>query len=58
MLTLVKKLMIKILSLKLVSLLEYQNIKTFFAKGFVPNWSEEVFITKVKKYCGAVICYW
>ena len=59
MLTLVKKLMIKILSLKLVSLLEYQNIKTFFAKGFVPNWSEEVFvITKVEKYCGAVICYW
>ena len=48
MLTLVKKLM-----------LEYQNIKTFFAKGLVPNWSEEVFvITKVKKYCGAVICYW
>ena len=32
-LTLVKKLMIKILNLKLVILLEYQNIKTFFQKA-------------------------
>ena len=31
-LTLVKKLMIKILNLKLVILLEYQNIKTFLKK--------------------------
>ena len=48
-LTLVKKLMINILNLKLMILLEYQNIKPFFAKGYVPNWSEEVFvITKVQ----------
>ena len=31
-LTLVKKIIIKILSLKLVMLLEYQNIKIFFQK--------------------------
>ena len=30
-------------------MLEYQNIIIFFAKGFTPNWSEEVFmIIKVK----------
>ena len=41
--------MIKILNLKLVIFLEHQNIKTIFAKGYVPNWSEEVFvINKVK----------
>ena len=28
-------------------LLEYQNIKTFFAKGYVPNWSEEVFLITI-----------
>ena len=32
-LTLVKKLMIKILNLRLVTLLEYQNIKTFLQKA-------------------------
>ena len=31
-LTLVKKLIIKILNLKLIILLEYQNLKTFFQK--------------------------
>ena len=46
MLTLVKKLMTKILNLKLVILLEYQNIKTFLKKKFVPNWSEKVFVIK------------
>ena len=35
--------MMKILNLKLVILLEYQNI---FVKGYVPNWSEEVFVTQ------------
>ena len=25
-------------------MLEFQNTKTFFAKGFAPNWSEEVFV--------------
>ena len=29
--------------------LEFQNIKTFFAKRYTPNWSEEVFvISKIK----------
>ena len=39
-----KKLMVKVLNLKLVIMLEYQNIKTFFAKGYTPNWSEEYVI--------------
>ena len=39
----------KILNLKLVILLEYQNVKTFFQKDYVLNQSEEVFvINKVK----------
>ena len=43
------KILIKILNLKLVVLLKYQN-KIIFFKGYVPNWSEEVFvIKKVKK---------
>ena len=30
-------------------LLEYQSIKTFFVKGYLPIWSEELFvIQKVK----------
>ena len=37
--------MIKTLNLKLVILLEYQNIETF-AKGYAPNWSEEDFVIK------------
>ena len=45
-LTRVKKLMIKIVNQKLVVLLEYQNIKDIFAKVYVPNWSEEVFVNK------------
>ena len=38
--------MIKILNLKLVILLEYQNIKSFFAKIYIPNWSEKVYVIK------------
>ena len=34
--------MIKILNVKLMILLEYQY-KNTFAKGYVPNWYEEVF---------------
>ena len=41
--------MIKILNLKLVILLEYQNIKRFFLQGYVPSSSEEgSVIRKVK----------
>ena len=47
-LTLVKKLIIKILNLKLVILLEHQNLK-HFGKGYVRNWSEEVFVIKKVK---------
>ena len=38
--------MMKIVNQKLVVLLEYQNIKDIFAKFYVPNWSEEVFVNK------------
>ena len=27
-------------------MLEYQNIKNIFAKGYFPNWSEEVLVIK------------
>ena len=36
-LILIKRIMKKILSLKLVILLEYQKYKNFFAKGYIPN---------------------
>ena len=45
-LTLVKKFMIKILNLKLGILLKCQNINLFFAKYYVSNWSEELFVIK------------
>ena len=38
-----------------VRISKYRNI---FAKGYTPNWSEEVFaIKKVKKYCSMDIYY-
>ena len=41
--------MIKILNLKLVIFLEYQNMKIFFLQGYVPSSSEEgSVIRKVK----------
>ena len=46
--TLVKKLITKILSLKLVIMLEYQNTKNIVAKGYTLNWSEKVLIGKIK----------
>ena len=38
--------MMSLLSLKLVILLEYQNIKIFLQKKTLQNWSEEVFVIK------------
>ena len=47
--TLIKKIIRKVANLKLVILLEYQNIETIFAKEYVRNLSAEVFhIAKVK----------
>ena len=46
--TLVKKLITKILSLKLVIMLEYQNTKNIVAKGCTLNLSEKVLIGKIK----------
>ena len=34
----------KIVNLKWVIELEYLDIKNIFAKGYVPNWSSEIFI--------------
>ena len=39
----------KILNLKLVTTLEFQNMRTFLLKGYTPNWSEEVFVIKKVK---------
>ena len=47
--TVLKKLMIKILNLKLVILLEYQITKNIFAKAYVTNWYEVVFAIKKTK---------
>ena len=44
--SLVKKLIIKIRNLKLVTMLEYQNIKIILQKGYVPNESEKIFVVK------------
>ena len=44
-----KKLMIKILNLKLVILVRISKYKNIFAKGYMPNWSKEVFVTKKGK---------
>ena len=41
--------MIKILNLKLLILLEYQNIKKKIDNGYVPDWSEEASVIKVFK---------
>ena len=37
----------------IVRISKYENI---FAKGYVPNWSEEVFV--IKKLCSMEICYY
>ena len=36
----------KVSNLKLVIMLEYQNIKKNFATVYTSNWSEEVFVIK------------
>ena len=51
-LTLVKKLMIKILILKFLIMLGYQDLKIFLQKVFDPDWSEEAFVIKnIKNIC-------
>ena len=42
-------LMIEILNLKLIIISEFQNTKTFFAKGCAPHWCEVVFVIKKVK---------
>ena len=39
----------KIRNLKLVIMLDYQNIKVFLQKGYTPNLSKEVFVIKKVK---------
>ena len=48
MMTLMKKIIRKVLSLKLLIMLEYHNIK-YFCNGYVPNSSEEAFVIKKVK---------
>ena len=48
-LILVKKLMGKILNLKLVIFLEYQNINIYLQNVYTPNWFEEVSVIKKTK---------
>ena len=43
-----RKKIINILNLNFVVMWEYQNIK-IFAKGYIPNWSEKVFVIKKAK---------
>ena len=49
-LTILEKLMIQIPNLKMVILLEYQNTKSFFSKGYSSNWSKEVSVIKEVKH--------
>ena len=48
-LRLVKKIVKKILNLKLGGVVRISKYKNIFAKGYTPNWSEEVFVTKKDK---------
>ena len=56
-LILIKRVARKILNLKFVIMLENQNIKNIFAKYYIPNWSEEVFVIKRLKSCTVDISY-
>ena len=56
-LILIKRVARKILNLKFVIMLENQNIKNIFAKCYIPNWSEEVFVIKRLKSCTVDISY-
>ena len=43
---------------KLGDIVRISKYKNIFAKGYVPNWYEEVFvIKKVKGHCSVDICY-
>ena len=48
-LTLAKTLIIRIINLKLVITSEYQDTANIFAKGYIPNCSEEFFVIKEVK---------
>ena len=41
--------MIKILSWKLMTMQNHQNIKIIFGKGYVSNWSDKVFVIRKVK---------
>ena len=42
---------------KIVAIVRISKYKNTFAKGYVPNWSEEVFVIKKVKHCAVDICY-
>ena len=45
-LNIMENIMKKLLNLKQVTMSGSQNTGTFFAKGYTPNWSEEIFVVK------------
>ena len=55
-LTLIKKLIIKILNLKLLIIWEYQNIKTFLQKNALQVVLKKCFYDKKKLKCCPTIC--
>ena len=53
-----KKINTKNPKFKISDIVEISKYKNIFAKGHIPNWSEEVFaIKKIKKHCSVDICY-
>ena len=57
-LNLLEKLIIKILNLKFFDIVRISKYKNIFAKGFISNWFEGVFvIKKVLKKCSVDLCY-
>ena len=56
MLNIMKNKIKKILNLKLVTMLEFLSIK-IFAKGYAPNWLEEIFVVNKIKNISMDLCY-
>ena len=43
---------------KIADTVRISKYKTIFAKSYVPNWPEEVFVIKKAKKSAVDICYW
>ena len=42
---------------KISDIVRISKYKNIFAKGYVPNWSEDVFVIKTLNHCSIHICY-